>query len=157
MVERGEVGGRLGGKKLEAVVVLELCYFLVKQSSLCASRGLYMLQYILSYFSSCPCLILFGLITFQRTSPLCGILVCGRMVVVWPYFAAMNHVRTTVIAPNIIFNGFGKVNVVEMTEKVILCHFVCTLLAEWFANVIKKVVLIKGSFVIHCILESNFL
>ncbi len=80
----------------------------------------------------------------------------GRMVVVLPY-SAVNHVRNTVIAPDIILNGFGKVNVVEMTEKVILCHFVCILLAKWLTNVVKQVELIKGSFVIHCMLESDFL
>lgn len=72
-------------------------------------------------------------------------------------YVAVNHVRNTMIAPNIILNGSGKANVVEMAENMILVHILCALRAKWLINVVHQVELIKGSFVMRCVLESDFL
>ena len=64
-------------------------------------------------------------------------------------YAAVKHVRNTMIAPNIIFNGSCKTTVVEMAENVVLVHILCALLAEWLTNVVHQVELIEGSFVIR--------
>jgi hypothetical protein len=64
-------------------------------------------------------------------------------------YAAVEHVRNTMIAPNIIFNGSGKATVIEMAENVILVHILCALLTEWLTDVVHQVELIEGSFVIR--------